>query len=56
MAAHGYATDIRAIIEFVPQFAKESDIYQSYSINNPVTKLLKVIYVNFLDDVHHPSF
>jgi hypothetical protein len=41
-ASPGYAADIQMIFYFDPQFAQESDIYQSYGVNNPVTKLLKV--------------
>jgi hypothetical protein len=32
MAATGYAADIQAIFQFVPQFVQESDTYQSCGV------------------------
>jgi hypothetical protein len=33
MAAAGYAADIQEIFYFVPQFVRDSDIYQSYTVS-----------------------
>jgi hypothetical protein len=42
MTVPGYAVDIQMKLQFNRQFVKESDNFQSYNSNNPVTKLLKV--------------